>query len=55
VTADTTVNVQLLAQEPGGWRKLAEHNSFPSQGANPTRGWRAGEIWHDRLTLVPDN
>ena len=54
VTADTTVNVQLLAQEPGGWRKLAEHNSFPGQGMNPTRGWRAGEIWRDRLTLVPD-
>jgi len=26
IAADYTVNVQLLAQEPGGWRKLAEHN-----------------------------
>jgi hypothetical protein len=53
VAADTTVNVQLLAQEPGGWRKLAEHNSFPGQGMNPTAGWRAGEVWRDRLTLLP--
>lgn len=52
VAADLTVNIQLLAQEPGGWRKLAEHNSFPGQGMNPTRGWRAGEVWRDRLTLV---
>jgi len=54
VAADTTINVQLLAQEPGGWRKLAEHNSYPGQGMNPTRGWRAGEVWRDRLTLLPD-
>ena len=54
VAADYTVNVQLLAQEPGGWRKLAEHNSYPGQGMNPTRGWAAGEVWRDRLTLVAD-
>lgn len=54
ITADYTVNVQLLAQEPGGWRKLAEHNSFPGQGMNPTRGWRAGEVWRDQLTLLPE-
>ncbi len=54
VAADYTVNVQLLAQEPGGWRKLAEHNSFPGQGMNPTDGWRAGEVWRDRLTLLPE-
>ena len=54
VAADYTVNVQLLAQEPGGWRKLAEHNSFPGQGMNPTDGWQAGEVWRDRLTLLPE-
>ncbi len=54
VAADLTANVQLLAQEPGGWRKLAEHNSYPGQGMNPTRGWSAGEVWRDRLTLLAD-
>ncbi len=54
ITADYTVNVQLLAQAPGGWRKLAEHNSFPGQGLNPTRGWLAGEVWRDRLALRVD-
>ncbi len=54
IAADYTVNVQLLAQAPGGWRKLAEHNSFPGQGMNPTRGWRAGEVWRDRLALRVD-
>ncbi len=54
IAADYTVNVQLLAQEPGGWRKLAEHNSFPGQGLNPTRGWLAGEVWRDRLALRVD-
>jgi hypothetical protein len=53
VAADYTVNVQLLAQEPGGWRKLAEHNSYPGQGMNPTGGWRAGQVWRDRLMLAP--
>jgi hypothetical protein len=54
VAADYTVNAQLLAQEPGGWRKLAEHNSFPGQGMNPTDGWQAGEVWRDRLMLLPE-
>jgi len=54
IDADYTVNVQLLAQAPGGWRKLAEHNSFPGQGMNPTRGWRAGEVWRVRLMLRVD-
>ncbi len=54
VADDLTVNVQLLAQEPGGWRKLAEHNSYPGQGMNPTRGWRAGQVWRDRLALVAE-
>lgn len=54
VAADLTANIQLLAQEPGGWRKLAEHNSYPGQGMNPTRGWLAGQVWRDRLTLVAE-
>jgi len=54
IAADYTVNVQLLAQAPGGWRKLAEHNSFPGQGMNPTRGWLAGEVWRDRPALRVD-
>jgi len=52
--ADYTVNTQLLAQATDGWRKLAEHNSFPGQGMNPTRGWAAGDIYRDRLTLPVD-
>jgi hypothetical protein len=54
IVADYTVNVQLLAQAPGGWRKLAEHNSYPGQGLNPTGGWRAGQVWRDRLALVAE-
>lgn len=53
-TADYTVNTQLLAAEPGGWRKLAEHNSYPGQGMNPTGDWRAGDVWRDELALVPE-
>lgn len=54
VEDDYTISTQLLAPATGGWRKLAEHNSFPGQGMTPTRGWRAGEVYRDRLTLVPD-
>ena len=51
--ADYTIATQLLIPAAGGWRKLAEHNSFPGQGMNPTAGWRAGDAYRDRLTLVP--
>ncbi len=51
---DYTISTQLLAPATDGWRKLAEHNSFPGQGMTPTRGWRAGEVYRDLLTLVPD-
>ena len=53
VDADYTIATQLLVPAAGGWRKLAEHNSFPGQGMNPTAGWRAGDAYRDRLTLVP--
>jgi len=52
--ADYSVNVQLLAQASEGWRKLAEHTSYPGQGMNPTGDWRAGDVWRDTLTLVPE-
>lgn len=51
---DYTIATQLLAPAANGWRKLAEHNSFPGQGMTPTRGWRTGEAYRDRLTLVPE-
>jgi len=51
---DYTIATQLLAPAVDGWRKLAEHNSFPGQGMTPTRGWRTGEAYRDRLTLVPE-
>jgi hypothetical protein len=53
LTADYTINTQGLVPAPDGWRKLAEHNSFPGQGMNPTRGWEAGDAYRDRLTIIP--
>lgn len=52
IDRDYTVSTQLLALAAGGWQKLAEHNSYPGQGLNPTRGWMPG-IVRDRLTMVP--
>jgi 4-amino-4-deoxy-L-arabinose transferase-like glycosyltransferase len=54
INADYTISTQVLIPAAGGWRKVAEHNSFPGQGMNPTRGWRAGQAYRDRLTLIPD-
>ncbi len=53
-TTDYSVNVQWLVQAPEGWRKLAEHTSYPGQGMNPTGDWRAGDVWRDTLTVVPE-
>ena len=51
--ADYTVNTQLLAAAADGWHKLAEHNSYPGQGMNPTGDWAAGDVWRDTVSLVP--
>jgi 4-amino-4-deoxy-L-arabinose transferase-like glycosyltransferase len=53
LTADLDINAQLLAADPAGWQKLAEHNSFPGGGLNPTRGWTPGTLWRDEVVLVP--
>jgi hypothetical protein len=52
IDRDYIISAQLLALAAGGWQKLAEHNSYPGQGMNPTRDWAPG-ILRDRLTLVP--
>jgi 4-amino-4-deoxy-L-arabinose transferase-like glycosyltransferase len=54
LTADLDINTQLLAADPAGWQKLAEHNSFPGGGLNPTRGWTPATLWRDEVVLVPD-
>jgi hypothetical protein len=54
VDADYTISTQLLVPAADGWRKLAEHNSYPGGGMDPTRGWRAGDVYRDRLTLAPE-
>lgn len=54
VENDYTVSTQLLVPAADGWRKLAGHNSFPGQGMDPTRGWRAGEVFSDRPALLPE-
>lgn len=54
IATEYTVNSQLIVPDPAGWRKLAEHNSYPGQGLNPTRGWQAGDVYRDRLTLMPE-
>ena len=53
IDTDYSIATQLLTPAAGGWRKLAEHNSFPGQGMEPTAGWRAGDVYRDRLTLIP--
>ena len=53
IAADLDVSTQLLAADPQGWRKLAEHNSYPGSGLNPTRGWQPGTVLRDELVLVP--
>jgi 4-amino-4-deoxy-L-arabinose transferase-like glycosyltransferase len=52
--ADYAVSTQLLVLGPDGWRKLAEHNSYPGGGLDPTRGWAAGETFRDRIVLEPE-
>jgi hypothetical protein len=54
IDTDYTISSQLVVQDPDGWRKLFEHNSYPGQGMNPTLGWRAGEVFRDRLTVLPE-
>jgi hypothetical protein len=54
IDVDYTMNTQLIIRDPSGWRKIAEHNSFPGQGLNPTRGWQTGDVYRDRLTLMPE-
>ncbi len=51
---DYTITTQLLAAGQQDWEKLSEHNSYPGGGLNPTRGWRAGDVYRDQLTLVMD-
>lgn len=54
LTADLDLSTQLLVTDPAGWRKLAEHNSFPGSGLSPTRDWQPGTLWRDRLVMIPD-
>lgn len=49
---DYTIATQLLTAGLKGWEKLAEQNSYPGGGLNPTRGWQAGDVYRDSLTLV---
>ncbi|MEZ4515645.1 MAG: phospholipid carrier-dependent glycosyltransferase [Chloroflexota bacterium] len=53
LTADLDISTQILVPDPGGWIKLAENNSYPGNGLNPTRGWQPGVIFRDDLTLIP--
>lgn len=53
LTADLDISTQLLVADPRGWRKLAEHNSYPGSGLNPTRGWKPGVLLRDELVLIP--
>ena len=50
---DYTITAQLIIHGPDGWRKVAEHNSYPGLGMNPTSDWRAGEVYRDHITLLP--
>lgn len=50
---DYTISVQTLAVGLPGWQKVAESNSYPGSGLNPTRGWQAGDVYLDHLTLIP--
>lgn len=51
---DYTISVQLLRPAPAGpWTKLDWQNSYPGLGMNPTSGWRAGEVYADRVVLRP--
>ncbi len=53
LTTDLDIATQLLAADPGGWRKLAEHYSYPGSGLNATRGWLPGELRRDEVVIIP--
>jgi hypothetical protein len=53
IQTDYTVSLQLLVPNPGDWDRLDWQNSFPGSGLTPTRGWQGGDVYRDRLTLIP--
>ena len=52
---DTNYGVLAVLVEPdsAGWKQLDAQRSFPGSGATPTRGWQAGDIYHDRMIFYP--
>ena len=53
IQTDYTVSLQLLVPNSGNWDRLDWQNSFPGSGLTPTRDWRQGEVYRDRVTLIP--
>lgn len=54
LTTDYTISLQLLQPVPAGpWIRLDWQNSYPGLGMSPTAGWRAGEVYTDRVELRP--
>lgn len=43
----------LVAPDPAGWKQLDAQRSYPGNGATPTRGWQAGDIYHDKMVFYP--
>jgi hypothetical protein len=43
----------LIAPNPAGWKQLDAQRSYPGNGATPTRGWQAGDIYRDRMVFYP--
>jgi hypothetical protein len=52
---DTNYGISAVLVEPdsAGWKQLDAQRSFPGSGATPTRGWQAGDIYHDRMVFYP--
>ncbi len=47
------VSAVLIMPDPAGWKQLDAQRSYPGDGATPTRGWRAGDIYRDRMVFYP--
>jgi hypothetical protein len=53
IETDYTVTAELVVPDPDGWKRLDWQRSYPGNGMTPTQGWRAGDVYRDRVVFYP--
>jgi hypothetical protein len=53
IDTDYLVSAQLVVPSSEGWEVVERRHSYHGNGLSPSKGWRRGDVYQDRLVLVP--